>query len=61
MTGRSQKLVDGLLLVGFWVFLILGTDSKSRWSVPFMVGAGLCAVVMLVRFVRQTLRPRSKE
>lgn len=56
MTTRKQRIVERLLLGGVWVFLILGTDSKSPLSLHFMAGAGLCALALLVLFGRQVLR-----
>lgn len=56
MMKRKQRFAEWLLFAGFWVFLILGLDSGSRWALPFTLAALFLALAYItlcfLRFVR---------
>jgi hypothetical protein len=56
---RFRLSWPGVLLALFWVFLLIGLDSRSTVAIPFMSAAIVCAMVVLAIWLVQYRKKNS--
>lgn len=56
MRKRRWRFAEWVLFAGFWVFLLLGMDSRSRWTLHFTAVAGILGLVLLVLWLLRLSR-----